>query len=218
MLDLVSGREPEVERQLTWLRTRVKQSAPQALIAASADTMTDLPGGALEVAERRAGRVGPAAYAVALCLIVLAAAGVVGLVLKQPYLFPHLGPTVMLFFESPLAKPATPRNTLLGHAVAILVGAGCLALFGLTDHPPALQEGITGARTGAAALSVALIAAVLLLLDCAHPPAGTTTLIISLGLLTSAGELLVLAAGVLLVTVASVALNRVLGVRQPLWS
>jgi hypothetical protein len=34
LLDIVNGCEHEVTRQLTWLRTRIKQSAPQALIAA----------------------------------------------------------------------------------------------------------------------------------------------------------------------------------------
>jgi len=95
--------------------------------------------------------------------------------------------------------------------------ASCLAVFGLTEHPPVLQEGVTGARVGAAALSVALTALVLRLLDRPRPPAGATTLIISLGLLTSTRELLAIAAGVLLVTVLGVALNRLLGVRQPLW-
>ncbi|WP_340685596.1 hypothetical protein LCL61_04150 [Amycolatopsis coloradensis] len=34
LLDLVENHEQETARQLTWLRTRMKQSAPQALIAA----------------------------------------------------------------------------------------------------------------------------------------------------------------------------------------
>jgi hypothetical protein len=36
-----------------------------------------------------------------LSIVVLALAGAVGLVLHLPWLFPSLGPTVMLFFESP---------------------------------------------------------------------------------------------------------------------
>jgi CBS-domain-containing membrane protein len=180
--------------------------------------MTESPGGALDAAQRSAGRMGTAGYAFALCLITLAAAAAVGLLIEQPYLFPSLGPMVMLFFESPTHKSATPRNSLIGHGVALLAGVGCLALFGLTDHAPVIQEGLTPARVAAAALSVALTALVLRLLDCAHPPAGATTLIVSLGLLTSTGELLAIAAGVILVTVLAVALNRVLGVRQPFWS
>lgn len=179
--------------------------------------MADDPGGVLGAARRRAGRVGTAAYAFTLCLAVLAAVGAIALVTRQPYLFPSLGPTVMLFFESPLEESAAPRNSLFGHGVAILAGAGCLVAFGLTEHPPVFEEGLTGARVGAAALSVAVTALVLRLLDCPHAPAGATTLIVSLGLLTSAGELLAIAVGVVLVTVFAVACNRALGVRQPLW-
>lgn len=157
-------------------------------------------------------------YAFSLCLVVLAAAGLAGLLLQQPYLFPSLGPVVMLYFDSPMQESARPRNTLVGHAVAILAGATCLAVFGLADHPSVVQEGINGMRIGAAALSVSLTALFLRLLACPHPPAGATTLIISLGLLTSASELASVAAAVVLVTVLGVGVNRLLGVRQPLWS
>ena len=92
------------------------------------------------------------------------------------------------------------------------------AAFGLADHPPVIAEGITGPRIGAAALSVAQTVLVLRLLSCPHPPAGATTLIVSLGFLTSASELLAIAVAVVLTTVLAVALNRMLGVRQPLWS
>ncbi|WP_298176936.1 hypothetical protein [Saccharomonospora sp.] len=34
LLDIVRSCEPETARQLSWLRTRIKQAAPQALIAA----------------------------------------------------------------------------------------------------------------------------------------------------------------------------------------
>jgi hypothetical protein len=35
LLDVVAACEGETARQLSWLRTRIKQAAPQALIAAS---------------------------------------------------------------------------------------------------------------------------------------------------------------------------------------
>ncbi|WP_369055582.1 HPP family protein [Kineococcus terrestris] len=175
------------------------------------------PGGLLEAAERRAGRPGAGAYAFALCLVVVCAAGLAALLLRQPLLFPSLGPTVVLFSESPRQPASAPRNTLVGHVVAVSAGAACLALFGLQDHPPATQEGVTLARLVAAGLSVALTALVLKLLAAPHPPAGATTLLVSLGLLTSATELMSVVAGVVLVTALAVALNRALGVRQPLW-
>jgi hypothetical protein len=45
--------------------------------------------------------------------------------------------------------------------VAILAGAFSLAIFGLLHHPSVLTEGVTLARVGAGALSVALTGAVL---------------------------------------------------------
>lgn len=179
--------------------------------------MSEEAGGLLQRAEQRAGRAGAGAYAFTLCLAVLVVCGLVGLLVRQPFLFPSLGPTVMLFFESPRQPAAAPRNSLIGHGVALLAGVACLVLFGLTDDPPVVQQGVTVARIGAAALSVALTALVLRLLAAPHPPAGATTLIVSLGILTSASELLTMALAVVLVTALGLALNRLLGVRQPVW-
>jgi CBS domain-containing membrane protein len=133
-------------------------------------------------------------------------------------IFPSLGPTAYLFFESPMSRRASPRDTLIGHLVAILAGAFSLVLFGLLDEPSVLQEGVTLARVGAATLSTALTGVVLLLLRASHPPAGATVLIVSLGLLLSPSEMLVLAVGVVILTVVGWAINRMAGVLMPVWS
>ena len=99
-----------------------------------------------------------------------------------------------------------------------LDGALCLALFGLLDEPSILVEGVTPARIGAAALSLALTGAVLLLLRASHPPAGATVLIVSLGLLTKPSEMAMIVVGVAILTVAGWAINRALGVPVPLWA
>ena len=78
---------------------------------------------------RAHGRLGSAAYAALLCLVVLALAGAVGILTKLPWLFPSLGPTVMLFFESPEQPAARPMNTIVGHGVGITAGALCLFAF-----------------------------------------------------------------------------------------
>jgi CBS-domain-containing membrane protein len=157
-------------------------------------------------------------HAFLLSLALLSAVALAGLLLRQPLLFPSLGPTVMLFVDSPEQEAAAPRNTLVGHGVAVLAGAGCLHAFGLAGHPTVLQEGVTGPRIAAAALSVALTVGILRLISRPHPPAGATTLIVSLGLLTTVPQLLAVGAAVVLTTVLAVALNRLLGVHQPLWS
>jgi hypothetical protein len=70
--------------------------------------------------------------------------------------------------------------------VALLAGYGTLAVCGLTGRPSVLDEGVRPVRIVAAAGSLAVTAVVLLVLKAAHPPAGATTLIVSLGLHTPA--------------------------------
>lgn len=167
--------------------------------------------------DRFGDRWGEAVYTFVACALALAVSGLAAYAVKQPLLFPSLGPTAFLFFEQPMAKPSSPRNTLIGHLVAILAGALSLAVFGLLYHPSILAEGVTLARTGAATLSLALTGAVLLLLRSSHPPTGATTLIVSLGLLQTPLEMTMLMVGVVILTVAGWVINRALGVPMPVW-
>lgn len=168
--------------------------------------------------ERRLGEAGVGAYSGLCCLVVLVVAGLAALLARQPLLFPSLGPTAILFFERPVQRAACPRNTLAGHAVAVVVGYGCLAAFGLLHAGPVTRSGVDAARLGAAAVSVAATALVQRAAHVPHPPAGATTLIVSLGILPTPHDLAMIMAGVALLTVAGVALNRLLGVRAPLWA
>jgi CBS domain-containing membrane protein len=67
-------------------------------------------------------------------------------------------------------------------------------------------------RVGAAALSVALVALALPALRASQPPAGATTLLVSLGLLDQPRQPAWVLAGVLLLTAVSGVLNRLAGV------
>jgi CBS domain-containing membrane protein len=149
-------------------------------------------------------------------LTVLLSAGLAWL-LDEPLMFPSLGATAFLLFETPMAEIASPRNTIIGHFVGVAVAYLWLTVFGLTDAPSALETGFTGERAAAVALSVACTGGILRLIRAAHPPAGATTVIVSSGLLTTPEELLVLMAGVALLTVTAGMLNRLLGVPAPLW-
>ena len=83
---------------------------------------------------------------------------------------------------------------------------------------PALSVGVTWPRVIAAMLSLGLTAGVMVLLRAPHPPAGATTLIISLGLLTRPLQLVLLMVAVLLLTVQAFVINRLAGIPYPLWS
>lgn len=168
---------------------------------------------ALERVQARSGDVGVGAYSAVLSIVVLAAVGGVGLASRLPWLFPSLGPTVMLLFESPRQPSSRPINVLVGHGVGILVGVGCLAAFGLVGQPPVPVGGLTPGYLLSGALSVAVTTLVLTAIRLPHPPAGASTLIVSLGILTAPAELLSMVGAVLLTCVLSWGLNILLGTR-----
>lgn len=159
------------------------------------------------------GRLGSSLYAAILCLLVLAASGGIGLALKSPWLFPSLGPTVMLFFESPQLKSARPANALIGHLVGLAAGAACLYGFGLQHQAATPVGGLSLTHVAAGALSVALTTLVLTWTNKPHPPAGATTLIISLGILSTPTELLSMLGAIIFITVLGWGLNLLLGTK-----
>jgi hypothetical protein len=176
------------------------------------------PGGLLGGIQSTMGDFGIGLYCLVLSLAVVLAVGFIGIARKEPWVFPSLGPTVMLFFETPLQRAASAKNAIVGHAVGILVGAACLWGWHLNTHPPAIVEGLTHARIAAAATSVAVTAVVLRVLRSPHPPAGATTLIVSLGIIKTGTDLRVMMASVIVITALAVVLNRLVGVRHPLIS
>jgi len=143
---------------------------------------------------------------------------ILALVTGTPLIFPSLGPTAFLFFYTPTAPSASPRNTISGHAIGVLAGYGSLLLTGLTTAGPALAVGVTWPRVIAAALSLGLTAGLMVLVKSPHPPAGATTLIISLGILTKPWQLVLLMSAVILLTLQAFTINRLAGIAYPLWS
>lgn len=147
----------------------------------------------------------------------IAIMSVAALATRQPFVFPSLGPTAFLFFYSPLVPAASPRNTLYGHAIGAGVGWACLLVFGLQNEGPSTAVGVTWERVLAAGLSLGLTSGLMVLANATHPPAGATTLIISLGVLREFEQLVVLLFAVVLLTVQAICINRLAGVDYPLW-
>jgi CBS domain-containing membrane protein len=140
------------------------------------------------------------------------------LVTRSPFIFPSLGPTAFLFFYTPTAPTASPRNTIIGHLIGVLSGYFALLVTGLTHAGPALTTGVTWPRVIAAALSLGLTSGLMVLLKSPHPPAGATTLIVSLGLITSPYKLVILMVAVVLLTVQAFVINRAAGIPYPIWN
>jgi CBS-domain-containing membrane protein len=135
----------------------------------------------------------------------------------SPFIFPSLGPTAFLFFYTPTAASAAPRNTVFGHLIGALAGYLALVVFGLTEAAPAFETGVSAARVGAAALSLGLTSGLMVWFRVPHPPAGATTLIVSLGILRTPTQLSVLMLAVVLLTVQGFVINRLAGIDYPPW-
>jgi CBS-domain-containing membrane protein len=150
---------------------------------------------------------------IAIGLMALAA-----LVTGQPFVFPSLGPTAFLLFYTPMVVTACPRNTLAGHAIGAACGYLALVVFGLRYAAPALATSVTLPRVGAAALSLGLTSGVMVWCKVPHPPAGATTLIVSLGILRTPEQIAVLMLAVFLLVVQGFVINRLAGIPYPVWA
>ena len=142
----------------------------------------------------------------------------IAMLTHSPFVFPSLGPTAFLFFFTPTMPTASPRHCIYGHAIGIACGYLALVVTGLTHAPPAMVEGVTVLRVLAAALSLAATGALMVLLKAAHPPAGATTLIVSLGIVTRPFHLLLIEVAVALLAVQAIVINRAAGVDYPFWA
>jgi CBS-domain-containing membrane protein len=137
---------------------------------------------------------------------------------QTPFIFPSLAATAFLVFFTPTTAAASPRNALCGNAVAIACGYTTLQVTGLAHAGPAIVAQLSWTRILAVALSLATTAALMILLNVPHPPAAATAMIVALGIVTRPAYLVVLEAAVALLVGQAIAINRLTGVRYPLWT
>lgn len=142
----------------------------------------------------------------------------VAMLTRTPFIFPSLGPTAFMLFYLPESPTASPRHTIYGHAIGILCGFGALWVCGLTHALPTIDVGVSHARVLAAALSMASTGTLMILFKAAHPPAGATTLIISLGIVSRPFYLVLIEAAVVLLALQAIVINRLAGLNYPLWA
>jgi CBS-domain-containing membrane protein len=182
-------------------------------------SLVGIPGayGAKRWLYKRWGNRGNAIYTFMGSLVAIGLSGTWAWAVKEPLVFPSLGATAFLIFETPTAEVGTPRNTIIGHVVGAAAGVVSLLVFGLWNHPSVYNTGVSAPRIGAIAMAVALTGGVLRLLRAAHPPAGATTIIVASGLLATPHQLVDVIVGVILLTIAGWILNRLMGVPAPPW-
>jgi CBS-domain-containing membrane protein len=149
--------------------------------------------------------------------ITIGVLALLALVSRNPFVFPSLGPTAYLVFFSPLAEASSPRNTIFGHAIGLVCGYAAFVVTGAGALPFGTHTGIFWPRILAAALSLSATGALMVLLGISHPPAGATTLIVSLGIISKPRELVIIEVAVFLLVAQALAINRLAGLPYPLW-
>jgi hypothetical protein len=140
------------------------------------------------------------------------------MVFQTPFIFPSLGATAFLLFFTPTTAAASPRNALCGHGIGIACGYAALLAVGLHHSGRPIVAELGWTRIVATGLSLASTGALMILLNVPHPPAAATTLIVSLGVISRPAYLVVLELAVALLVAQAIVINRVTGVRYPLWA
>ena len=142
---------------------------------------------------------------------------VAALVTGAPFIFPSLGPTAFLLFYTPMLPTACPetRSPATRSVPPPATSRSSSSASNTRDQhwPPE----VTAARVGAAALSLGLTSGLMVWARVPHPPAGATTLIVSLGILHEPWQLAVLMLAVFFLVLQGLGINRLAGIPYPLW-
>lgn len=132
----------------------------------------------------------------------LAVTGVVAWLSGTPFVFPSLGPTAYVLATRQTRDGAAFARIVAAHAIGVVAGLaayrwladGVVIVADFAPRSPALA-----AVVASGVLALALTSAGMVALDAVHPPACATTLIVSLGLLSTVrdGALIVVSVCVL---------------------
>ena len=142
----------------------------------------------------------------------LAAISSVALFTQFPLLFPPLGPSAFILFRMPMSAAAAPRTVFLSHLIGLLSGFFALFLghFLFSSGVPE-TETVTRSTIAVLSLAMGLSSLMMIWLECNHPPATATALIVAMGSITTFAQVIgFLVAVVLLISLAFL-FNRILG-------
>lgn len=140
--------------------------------------------------------------------------GIIAWFTGRPFLFPSVGPSAFLLAMILYGQPTTARRVIGGHTIGTIAGliAYHLIASGLViTHIAPLLAG-SELRLGASAIvSLMLTTAGMIYTETVHPPACATTLIVSLGLLSSfLGGAIIIGSVVLLFAVHTIFIRYVI--------
>ncbi len=150
--------------------------------------------------------------------------GILAVLFNMPLIFPSLGATAYLLFAHTHEHQGQMKNAFFSHLFAAVIG---LAMFKIVivdfgnQHAISALEIILNEKSFSvsilwwyvvsSALSIGFTQLIMVFTGTEHSPAGSTTLIFSLGLFQHIWEVGVLMLGVLLLLICSEILNRLAG-------
>ncbi|WP_457574484.1 HPP family protein [Desulfolithobacter sp.] len=130
-----------------------------------------------------------------------------------PLLFPPLGPSAFILFRMPMSHSAEPRTVLLSHLIGLASGFLALLLGTLlfaTPHSP--EPGVMNTTTIITlAMAMGFSSLAMIWLDCNHPPATATALIVAMGYITTVAQVVGFVVAVFLLICLAILFNRLLG-------
>jgi hypothetical protein len=197
----------DVDRSRAWLTTHIKMASPQALTG-TAEKKSELEASLPK--HPNAPAVPDPLWAPISGALLLLAAGVIGLLIGKPFILPSLGPTAYLLAVMPAHPSSRWYAVVMGHLVGLLVGFGVVAAMNIWSDPIVLQTGIlSGGRMVASVIALLITVLVAYLLRATHPPAGATTLLVTLGSVQTTEQVLFLMGGAIVIALLGEGLRRV---------
>lgn len=112
-----------------------------------------------------------------LCLI----AGL-ALVLRMPLIFPSLGPSALLMFYAKDAPEQPLRSVFWSHCIGLACGYAALVLMGAAEIPVASLGLLDWKRIATVGIAIVATGALMRRFSVFHAPAGSSTLMVALGL------------------------------------
>lgn len=117
-----------------------------------------------------------------LAVIVVGLIGLIAVWANIPLLFASLGPSVAIQVSTPQRRIARPWNVAVGHLIALGIGIAAVYATGAINSPPFLDSHpLSFERVAAAAFAIGVGLFVEFLLRASHPPAASTSLLVTLG-------------------------------------
>lgn len=121
-----------------------------------------------------------------------------GWISNQPLVFASLGPTAFEIIETPDRPSARPYNILAGNVVAMIAAFAALWLTHAWSVPSVSAQGVPLPRVWAGTLASMLTVFGTLLIRATQPAALSTSLLVSLGIMQTTKDAVIIVAAVVL--------------------